>query len=54
VLFDRAAVSGKTLVQLADYATMRGIARTRPAESDGQPLDTILTLFDPSHATGPS
>jgi hypothetical protein len=52
VLFDRAAVRGKTLVQLADYATMRGIARTRPVEDDGQALDTILTLFDPE-ATAP-
>jgi len=53
VLFDRAAVRGKTLVQLADYATMRGIARTRAIEDDGQALDTILTLFDPD-ATPPA
>ena len=53
VLFDRAAVRRKTLVQLADYATMRGLARTRPAESEGQPLDTILTMFDPD-ATPPA
>jgi hypothetical protein len=48
ILFDRAAVRDKTLVQLADYATMRGLARTRPVEADGAPLDTILALFDAS------
>jgi len=52
VLFDRDDVQGKTLLQLADYATMRGLARTRPVESDGQPMDTILALFDPG-ATPP-
>ncbi len=30
VLFDLEKMKGKTLVQLADYATMRGLARTRP------------------------
>jgi hypothetical protein len=52
VLFTRDDVRGKTLLQLADYATMRGLARTRPVESDGQPMDTILALFDPG-ATPP-
>jgi hypothetical protein len=50
VLFDREDARGKTLLQLADYATMRGLARTRPVESDGQPMDTILALFDPGTA----
>jgi hypothetical protein len=45
VLFDRAAVRGKTVIQLADYATMRSFAKTRPAEGEVA-LDTILTLFD--------
>lgn len=49
VLFDRAGVRGKTVIQLADYATMRSFARTRPAEGDA-PLGTILALFDPGHA----
>ena len=49
VLFDREAVRGKTVIQLADYATMRGFARTKPAEGDA-PLGTILALFDPGHA----
>jgi hypothetical protein len=47
VFYDRAAVKGKTLVQLADYATMRGLARTRSAR-EGAAMDTILTLFDPA------
>jgi hypothetical protein len=45
VVYDREAVLGMTVVQLADYATMRGLARTRPA-SGGQPLTTILALFE--------
>ena len=48
VLFDRAAVRGKTLIQLADYATMRSFARTKPTDSSA-PLDTILALFDANH-----
>lgn len=48
VLFDKTQVKGKTLLQLADYATMRGLARTRPADEDGQAMDTILALFDPA------
>jgi len=48
VLFDRGGVRGKSIVQLADYATMRGFARTRPAQGDAA-LGTILALFDPGH-----
>ena len=48
VLFDRGDVRDKTLLQLADYATMRGLTRTRPVDADGVPLDTILALFDTS------
>lgn len=48
ILFDRTAVRDKTLLQLADYATMRGLARTRPVDADGATLDTILALFDAS------
>ena len=48
VLFDRAGVRGKSVIQLADYATMRGFARTRPADG-AVALDTILALFDPEH-----
>jgi hypothetical protein len=52
VLFDREGVRGKSLVQLADYATMRGFARTRPTQGDAR-LDTILALFDPGHEPAP-
>lgn len=45
VLFDRDAVRGKTVIQLADYATMRSFARTKPTDGSA-PLDTILALFD--------
>jgi hypothetical protein len=45
VLFERDEVRDKTLLQLADYATMRGFAFTR--ETRGEvPADTILSLFD--------
>ena len=53
VLFDRHDVGGMTLVQLADYATMRGLARTRPVDGEGQGMDTILALFD-REATPPA
>jgi len=51
VLFDRSAVLGLTLTQLADYATMRGLSSTRPPTGDA-PLATILSLFagGPDHA----
>ena len=48
VLFDMEGVKGKTLLQLADYATMRSLARTRPTTEEGQAMDTILALFDPA------
>ena len=45
VIFERDLVRDKTLLQLADYATMRGLAFTR--ETRGEvPADTILSLFD--------
>ena len=45
ILFDREQVKGKSLLQLADYATMRGLAFTR--ETSGEvPAATILGLFD--------
>ncbi|MEL1249072.1 hypothetical protein [Aurantiacibacter gilvus] len=42
--FDRDAVQGMSLRQLADYATIRGLAQTRPPEDPV--MDSILTLFD--------
>jgi len=53
VLFDREGVRGKSIIQLADYATMRGFARTRPTDGDAA-LDTILALFDANHEPPPS
>jgi hypothetical protein len=45
VLFERDKVRDKTLLQLADYAIMRGLASTR--ETSGEPAAaTILSLFD--------
>lgn len=44
VVFDRNAVVGMSLVQLADYAVMRSFARTRDMEGEAA-LDTILGLF---------
>lgn len=45
VLFEREAVVGMTLTQLADYATMRGLSHTRPANGD-EPMATILAMFE--------
>jgi hypothetical protein len=44
ILFDRDQVRDKTLLQLADYATMRGLAFTRETRGEA-PADTILSLF---------
>jgi hypothetical protein len=44
VLFVEEAVVGMTLEQLADYATMRGLSHTRPADGD-EPMATILAMF---------
>ena len=50
VLYDRAGVKGMTVIQLADYASMRAFAKVQPPEGDAA-MDTILTLFsDPAAA----
>jgi hypothetical protein len=46
VVIDHDAAEGKTLIQLADYATMRAFAQTRAAHGT-MSADTILSLFDP-------
>jgi hypothetical protein len=46
VMIDLAAIDGKPVVQIADYAAMRGLARTRPAHGDAA-VGTILSLFEP-------
>lgn len=48
VMIDKAPTIGLTLRQLADYAAMRGLARTRPPAGDGAALSTILTVLDPA------
>lgn len=45
VMFNREAVRGMTLHQLADYAAMRVFAQTRDATGENAP-DSILSLFD--------
>ncbi|HEY1124079.1 MAG TPA: hypothetical protein VGE65_00475 [Sphingobium sp.] len=44
VVFNREDILGMTYVQLADYATMRGLTHTRDA-SGNEPMPTILGLF---------
>ncbi|HUQ13290.1 MAG TPA: hypothetical protein VM055_03345 [Novosphingobium sp.] len=51
VLISRRVVPGKTIRQLADYATMRALAATRPTgEGAGSGPRTILALFDAGDA----
>jgi hypothetical protein len=45
VVIDLAAVHGMNPLQVADYAAMRGLARTRPP-GEQSPVGTILSLFD--------
>ena len=50
VLISRDAAHGLTLVQLADYATMRTLIGTSAPSADSTvPAPTILTLFDDTH-----
>jgi len=49
VIIDKAPSMGMTLRQVADYAAMRGLARTK-APTPGGAIDTILTAFDPAAA----
>lgn len=49
VMLDAQAINGLSITQIADYATMRGLARTRPVDGDGA-IDTILSLFSPEGA----
>jgi len=47
LLVEAAALKDMTLMQLADYAAMRTLARTDPAAGTAQPMPTILSLFGP-------
>lgn len=49
VLLDISATLGKSVLQLADYAAMRGLAQTRPP-TVGQGTATILRLFGGAQA----
>jgi hypothetical protein len=45
IVIDLAAVHGMPALQVADYAAMRGLARTRPPSQPNM-VGTILNLFD--------
>jgi hypothetical protein len=45
IVVERSAALGITLAQLADYAAMRGLARTSPPQKSA--VRTILNLFEP-------
>ena len=49
VVIDKTPSLGMTLRQVADYAAMRGLARTKPPAPGGA-IDTILTAFDATAA----
>jgi hypothetical protein len=49
ILIDIPAIDGMSVVQLADYATMRAFTKTRPAKGE-LAASTILNLFDPDEA----
>lgn len=53
VLVEASAIGDSTYIQLADYAAMRTFAATNPVAASGQPLPTILTLFDEDRASAP-
>lgn len=46
VVIDTAAMIGLTLRQVADYAAMRGLARTQPPAPGSSGLTTILSVLD--------
>jgi hypothetical protein len=50
VVIDAKEVIGRSAIQLADYAMMRALARTRPVTGDSD-VGTILSLFDPDSAS---
>jgi hypothetical protein len=53
VVIEASAVAGKSLMQIADYATMRALAAAQPPQ-EGAPVDTILSLFSPGQEAPPS
>jgi hypothetical protein len=53
VMIDRKAVQGLSVVQIADYATMRGLSGNQ-AERLEAPGETILSLFDAGATARPT
>jgi len=53
VVIETRATLGKKLMQVADYAAMRGLMQSRP-EKLAVDDDTILRLFEPGAAPGPA
>jgi hypothetical protein len=51
IVINKAAVVGLSLAQIADYAAMRGLARTRPPSTNR--IGTILGLFASGEGTPP-
>lgn len=45
ILVEAGALDGLSIVQLADYAAMRGFAETQAPDGEIMAMDTILTLF---------
>ncbi|WP_374147337.1 hypothetical protein [Sphingomonas sp. 28-63-12] len=52
LVFDNSATLGKTVRQLADYAALRLLAKTRPPAAAGETA-TILSLFDQADSAAP-
>lgn len=52
LLIDIPAIDGMSVVQIADYVTMRAFAQTKPVNGDPA-ASTILTLFDPENTAAP-
>lgn len=53
VVIETRATLGKNLMQVADYAAMRGLMQSRP-EKLAADDDTILRLFEPGALAGPA
>lgn len=54
IVIEAGALREATLVQVADYAAMRTLAKTDPEAAVAQPTPTILSLFEPGReATAP-
>lgn len=52
ILIDIPAINGMSVVQIADYVTMRAFAETKPVDGDAA-ATTVLTLFNPAKEAAP-